>query len=61
MKRIEIMAKMDEQNVAEEIIDFLQDHDLIDKSYFWCEGEKLDAIYGLAQYLGEEVAECSLI
>ena len=31
MKRIEVMAKMQEENVAEEIINFLQDHDLVDK------------------------------
>jgi len=57
MKRIEVMAKMDEQNVAEEIVDFLQDHDLVDKINAWHDGKMLDVIYGLAQYLGEEVAE----
>ena len=57
MKRIEIMAKMDEQNVAEEIIGFLQDHDLVDKINAWQDGKRLDVIYGLAQYLGEEVGE----
>ena len=57
MKRIEVMAKMDEQNVAEEIIDFLIDHKFCIKTCLWCEGERMDAIYGLAQYLGEEVAE----
>ena len=57
MKRIEVMAKMDEQNVAEEIIGFLQDHDLVDKINGWHDGMRLDVIYGLAQYLGEEVAE----
>ena len=35
MKRIEIMAKMDEQNVADEIISFLQEHDLVDKINGW--------------------------
>ena len=55
MKRIEVMAKMDEQNVAEEIIGFLQDHDLVDKINGWHGGMRLDVIYGLAQYLGEEV------
>lgn len=49
MKRIEIMAKMDEMNVAKEIIEFLVKH----KLYY----SELDAIYGLAQYLGEEVSE----
>ena len=57
MKRIEIMAKMDEQNVAEEIIGFLQDRDLVDKINAWHDGKRLDVIYGLAQYLGEEVCE----
>ena len=55
MKRIEVMAKMDEQNVADEIIDFLIDHKFCNKTCLWCEGERMDAIYGLAQYLGEEV------
>lgn len=57
MKRIEIMAKMDEQNVAEEIIGFLQDHHLVDKINAWHDGKRLDVIYGLAQYLSEEVTE----
>ena len=57
MKRIEVMAKMDEQNVADEIISFLQEHDLVDKINGWHDGDRLDALYGLAQYLGEEVAE----
>ena len=48
---------MDEQNVAEEIIGFLQDHDLVDKINGWQDGMRLDVIYGLAQYLGEEVTE----
>ena len=51
------MAKMDEQNVADEIISFLQEHDLVDKINGWHGGMRLDVIYGLAQYLGEEVAE----
>ena len=55
MKRIEVMVKMDEQNAAEEIIDFLIDHKFCNKTCLWCEGERMDAIYGLAQYLGEEV------
>ena len=57
MKRIEIMAKMDEQNAADEIITFLREHDLVTKMCSWYDGDRLDAIYGLAQYLGEEVAE----
>ena len=57
MKRIEIMAKMQEENVAEEILTFLAEHGFIDEFYAWLEGEKEDAIYGLAQYVGEEVAE----
>ena len=57
MKRIEIMAKMQEENVAEEIIGFLQDHDLVDKINAWQDGKRLDVIYGLAEYLGEEVEE----
>ena len=57
MKRIEIMAKMQEENVAEEIISFLQEHDLVDKINAWQDGKRLDVIYGLAQYLGEEVEE----
>ena len=57
MKRIEVMAKMDEQNVADEIISFLQEHDLVDKINGWHGEMRLDVIYGLAQYLGEEVAE----
>ena len=57
MKRIEVMAKMDEQNVADEIISFLQEHDLVDKINGWHGGMRLDVIYGLAQYLGEEVEE----
>ena len=57
MKRIEVMAKMDEQNVADEIIGFLQDHDLVDKINAWQDGKRLDVICGLAQYLGEEVEE----
>lgn len=57
MKRIEVMAKMDEQNVADEIISFLQEHDLVDKINGWQDGMRLDVIYGLAQYLGEEVTE----
>jgi len=56
MKRIEVMAKMDEKNVADEIISFLQEHDLVDKINAWHDGKRLDVIYGLAQYLGEEVA-----
>ena len=55
MKRIEIMAKMKEESVAEEIISFLQDHDLVDKINGWHGGMRLDAVYVLAQYLGEEV------
>ena len=55
MKRIEIMEKMDEQKVAEEIVDFLIDHKFCIKTCLWREGERMDAIYGLAQYLGEEV------
>lgn len=55
MKRIEIMAKMQEENVAEEILNFLTEHEIVDD--FFCDGEKLDAIYGLAQYLGEEVEQ----
>ena len=57
MKRIEVMAKMDEQNVADEIISFLQEHDLVDKINGWHDGDRLDALYGLAQYLGENVGE----
>jgi len=57
MKRIEVMAKMQEENVADEIINFLQDHDLVDKINGWNGGMRLDVVYGLAQYLGEEVAE----
>ena len=57
MKRIEVMAKMDEQNVADEIISFLQDHDLVDKINAWHDGKRLDVIYGLAEYLAEEVEE----
>lgn len=57
MKRIQVMAKMDEQNVADEIITFLREHDLITKMCSWHDGDRLDAIYGLAKYLGEEVAE----
>jgi len=53
MKRIEVMAKMDEQNVADEIITFLREHDLVTKMCSWHDGDRLDAIYGLAQYLGE--------
>ena len=56
MKRIEVMAKMDEQYVADEIISFLQEHELVDKINGWQDGMRLDAVYGLAQYLGEEVA-----
>lgn len=55
MKRIEVMAKMDEQNVAEKILNFLTEHEIVDE--FFCDGEKLDAIYGLAQYLGEDVGD----
>ena len=55
MKRIEVMVKTDEQNAAEEIIDFLIDHKFCNKTFLWCEGERMEAIYGLAQYLGEEV------
>lgn len=57
MKRIEVMAKMDEQNVADEIVSFLQEHDLVDKINGWHGGDRLDVIYGLAQYLGEDVGE----
>lgn len=57
MKRIEIMAKMDEQNVADEIISFLQEHDLVDKINGWHGGMRLDVIYGLAEYLHEEVGD----
>ena len=53
MKRIEIMAKMDEQNVADEIITFLRECDLVTKMCSRHDGDRLDAIYGLAQYLGE--------
>ena len=53
MKRIEVMAKMDEQNVADEIITFLREHDLVTKMCSRHDGDRLDAIYGLAQYLGE--------
>lgn len=53
MKRIEIMAKMDEQNVADEIITFLREHDLVTKMCSRHDGDRLDAICGLAQYLGE--------
>ena len=59
MKRIEIMAKMKEENVADEIINFLVDHDLVDKINAWHDGKRLDVIYGLAQYLGEEVEQCN--
>ncbi len=55
MKRIEIMAKMDEMDVAGEIIEFLIDHKFYYKECLWQEGKQLDATYGLAQYLGEEV------
>jgi len=57
MKRIEVMAKMQEENAAEEIITFLLSHSLVVKMLSLYETDKLDAIYGLAQYLGEEVAE----
>ena len=53
MKRIEIMAKMSEESVANEIISFLREHGLITKMTSWRDSERLDAIYGLAQYLGE--------
>lgn len=51
------MAKMDEQNVADEIISFLQEHDLVDKINGWHDGMRLDVIYGLAQYLREDVGD----
>lgn len=57
MKRIEVMAKMDEMDVAQEIIEFLIDHKFYYKDCELREGHRLDAIYGLAQKLGEEVAE----
>ena len=56
MKRIEIMAKMQEENVADEILTFLKEHGLFDKACSRHDADRLDAIYGLAQYLGEEVA-----
>lgn len=31
MKRIEIMAKMQEENVAEEILNFLTEHEIYEK------------------------------
>ena len=55
MKRIEIMAKMREENVADEIITFLLSHSLAVKMLSLYETDKLDAIFGLAEYLGEEV------
>ena len=55
MKRIEIMAKMQEENAAEEIILFLIRHGLAAKINSIMQEDVLDAIYGLAQYLGEEV------
>ena len=57
MKRIEVMAKMQEENAAEEIITFLLSHSLVVKMLSLYETDKLGAIYGLAQYLGEEVEE----
>ena len=56
MKRIEVMAKMQEENVADEIITFLAEHNLTEKMCSLRE-DRLDAVYGLAEYLGEEVAE----
>lgn len=55
MKRIEVMAKMQNESVAEEIIDFLVKHGLAEKINSPYDANKLDTIYGLAQYLGEEV------
>ena len=52
MKRIEIIAKMDEMDVAKEIIEFLVKH----KLYY----SELDAVYGLAQYLREEVGDTKM-
>lgn len=55
MKRIEVMANMQNESVAEEIIAFLVKHGLAEKINSPYDVNKLDAIYGLAQYLGEEV------
>ena len=57
MKRIEVMAKMDEMDVAGEIIEFLIDHKFYYKECLWQEETQFDTTCGLAQYLGEEVAE----
>jgi len=57
MKRIEVMAKKDEMDVAQEIIEFLIDHKFYYKECLWQDGNRLDAVYGLAEYLGEEVTE----
>lgn len=57
MKRIEVMAKMDEMDAAQEIVEFLINHKFYYKKCEWYDGDRLDVIYGLAQYLGEEVAE----
>ena len=57
MKRIEIMAKMDEMDVAQEIVEFLIEHKFYYKECEWYDGHRLDSVYGLAQYLGEEVGE----
>ena len=51
------MAKMQEEAVAEEIIEFLREHNLLESVCSFYAEDRLDAIYGLAQYLGEEVAE----
>ncbi len=56
MKRIDAMAKMDEENIAIQIIVFLREHNLAEK--ICSRGEaQMDAVYGLAQFLGEEVPE----
>ena len=57
MKRIEVMAKMNELNVAQEIITFLREHNLANNINAWSDGKRLDVLYGLAQYLGEDVGE----
>jgi len=57
MKRIEVMAKMDELNVAQEIITFLREHNLANNINAWSDGKRLYVLYGLAQYLGEDVGE----